>query len=320
LKPRSPFELPAEHEREMQHATRLEWYTLGFMLTIVGVMSLTMGSSQAMKAAWVEDMLGLVPPIAFLIASRWRAHPPNERFPYGYHRALSISFLVAAVSLTGFGVFILVDSLSGLIRAEHPAIGTTVILGQSVWSGWLMIAALVYSGLPPMVLGRMKLKVARALHDKTLKADADMNKADWLTAGAGIFGIVGIGAGFWWADAAAAGIISLDIVKDGVQNLKRVVADLMDQRPTTIEGEVSDVPEKVRDALQALPWVRWARVRLREEGHVFAGEAFIEATPELATLSSAKSLACLFEEAGRVARAADWRVYDVVVTLARAEE
>ncbi len=31
----------------------------------------------------------------------------------------------------------------------------------------------------------------------------EMNRADWLTAGAAILGVAGIGVGLWWADAVA---------------------------------------------------------------------------------------------------------------------
>ncbi|MGH7483764.1 MAG: cation diffusion facilitator family transporter [Longimicrobiales bacterium] len=309
MKPRARFEIPPERQGALRRAARLEWATLFFMSTIVLVIYVTMGSSQAMKAAWVEDMLSFVPPIAYLVASRYRNRAPTADFPYGYHRAVSIAFLAGAVSLTLFGGFILIDSVLGLVRREHPTIGLRVVFGREVWAGWLMVGALAYSAIPPLVLGRMKLGPARELHDKTLRADADMNKADWMTAGAGIAGVLGVGLGWWWADSVAAGLISFDIVNDGVQNLRRVVADLMDQRPTTIEGERSDVPERVRSALLRLPWVRRAQVRLREEGHVFAGEVF------LAPVEGTTDFAARFEEARRIASDVDWRVHDLVFTL-----
>jgi cation diffusion facilitator family transporter len=286
-------------------AKRLEWATIFFMLTIVVIIYFTMGGSQAMKAAWIEDMLSFVPPIAFLVSARWKDRPADEGFPYGYHRSVSIAFLAGAVALTIFGVFILIDSILGLVRQEHPTIGTSVVFGHQLWAGWPMIAVLAYSAIPPLVLGHMKLEPARALHDKTLKADSDMNRADWLTAGAGIVGILGIGIGWWWADAAAAGTISIAIVKDGATNLMRVVSDLMDQEPTTVEGERSDVPERLERALNELSWVRDVDVRLREEGHVFAGEAFLVVT-------STDDLRVKLEEARRAAHGVDWRVRDIV--------
>ena len=308
MRNRAQFDLPAELQPIYARAKRLEWMTIGFMITIVVVMFLGMGGSQAMKAAWIEDILSFVPPIAFLIAARFSGRPANDRFPYGYHRSVSIAFLAGSVALAIFGVYILLDSIIGLVRREHVSIGTVVLLGHHFWAGWLMIAALIYSAIPPMILGHMKQKPAHLLHDKTLMADSDMNRADWLTAGAGVAGIVGIGLGWWWADSAAAGIISLDIVKDGVTNLKHVIRDLMDEQPTEVDGERSDVPEQVRAALLALPWIRAVDLRMREEGHVFAGEVFLE-------VSDATDLPEKLKEARRVAHGVDWRVRDVVFEI-----
>lgn len=308
MRPRDPFELPPEIERSMPRAVRLEWLTIASMSAVVAAVYLTKGSSQAMQAAWIEDMLSLVAPVAFLVSARFRHRPPDDAFPYGYHRSASIAFLAGAVALTLFGGLILFDSVRTLVRAEHPTIGTSVVLDTQIWSGWIMIGVLFLSGVPPFVLGRLKMEPARTLHDKTLKADADMNKADWMTALSGIVGILGIGVGLWWADAAAGGLISLSIAHDGVSNLRQVVADLMDRSPVTVDGEPSDTPARVRDAIAALPWVESAEVRLREEGHVFAGELFV------ATAATA-DLPARVAEARRVAHAVDGRVHDVVVEV-----
>ena len=45
-------------------------------------------------------------------------------------------------------------------------------------------------------MGRIKLRYAEQLSDKVLRADADMNKADWLTGLATAVGVLGIGLGF----------------------------------------------------------------------------------------------------------------------------
>lgn len=299
--------MPAEARRALERATRLEWLTLVFMASIVAVIYLTMGGSQAMKAAWVEDILSFVAPLAFLVSTRVAARPPDDGFPYGYHRAVSIAFLAGSVALTLFGGYILLDSVMGLVRREHPTIGLMVVAGRPVWAGWPMIAALVYSAVPPLVLGRMKLPLARALHDKTLRADADMNKADWMTAGAGVAGILGVGMGWWWADSVAAGVISLDIVRDGLKNLSRVVRDLMDRAPADVEGRRSELPDRVRDALLDLPWVADAEVRMREEGHVLTGELFV-------VVADGKATATRLDQAVKAARTVDWRVHDVVCT------
>ena len=164
----------------MDRAKRLEWITLAAMTTIVTAIYLTMGGSQTMKAAWIEDLLSFVAPIAFLLSARYRHRQPSPEFPYGYHRSVTIAFLAGSVALALFGSFILLDSVLSLLRAHHPTIGTTMLFGRQIWSGWVMIGVLFLSGIPPFILGRMKLEPARRLHDKTLNADADLNRADWL--------------------------------------------------------------------------------------------------------------------------------------------
>ncbi|HET9947875.1 MAG TPA: cation diffusion facilitator family transporter [Longimicrobiales bacterium] len=313
MRTRPEFDLPADLEPVMRRARRLEWATLAAMAVIVAAVYATMGNSQAMKAAWVEDLLSFVAPIAFLVSARYRHRPPNEEFPYGYHRSASIAFLAGSVALALFGAYILLDSAWTLLSRHHPTVGTSVVLGRQIWSGWMMMGVLFLSGIPPMVLGRLKMSPARLLHDKTLKADADMNRADWLTAVAGIVGLVGIGVGWWWADAVAGGAISVSIVRDGATNLREVVSDLMDARPKTVEGDVSTAPARVEEALGRLAWVERAEVRLREEGHVFAGEAWILAR-------STAGLAAKIEEARQAARMVDWRVHDLVVEVSEAQE
>jgi cation diffusion facilitator family transporter len=307
MKLREPYALPPDKEAKLQKARRLEWATIAALLSITAVMYLAMGSSQAMKTAWIEDVLSLIPPVLFLVALRKRSDPPSARFPYGHRRVVVLAFLGAAVALLLVGLFVLYDGVTALVMAEHPTIGAVRLFGREVWMGWVMIAALVYSVALPVVLGRMKLPLAKATHEKVLYADADMNKADWTTGLAAIAGLLGVGVGLWWADAVAAVAISLNIVRDGAKNLTGALEDLMDKRPTGIDGErLNDLPIRLRERLLALDWVADADVRLREEGHVVSGEAFVVPTTEEGLV---ENLARAAEDLS----AADWRVYEVVV-------
>ncbi|MCA0851281.1 cation transporter [Salipiger thiooxidans] len=229
-------DIPEEIERKLRRAGRLEWWSIFWLLTIIAVMYFAMGSSQAMKTAWIEDTLSLLPPILFLLARKFENKPATDKFPFGFHRVGSLAFLLAAGALTAMGGFLLYDAASALILQEHPTIGNVTILGWDVWLGWLMVAALTYSIIPPVILGHMKKPLARATMDKILYTDADMNAADWKTGLAGIAGIIGIGFGFWWADAAAAGLISFDILRDGLRNIRIAVAELLDGAPRELDS------------------------------------------------------------------------------------
>lgn len=238
--------LPDDVEKAMRRAEHLAWISIGFLLSIVTAMAVVMGGSQAMRTAWVEDMISLLPPIAFLVALKLERWPATERFPFGFYRANSLAFLIAAGALTTMGLLLLYEAVSTLIKQEHPTIGSFHLLGHEVWLGWAMIGVLIYSVIPPIVLGRLKKPVAAKIADKVLHTDALMNAADWQTGLAGILGIVGVAFGLWWADAAAAGFISLSILMDGFRSLRTSVTELIDGAPRRIgSGEVDPLVNRV---------------------------------------------------------------------------
>lgn len=309
---REPVRLPEQACAALRRARRLEWISLGILASIVVVMYLAMGHSQAMKTAWIEDVLSLVPPAIFLACSYVQLRPPTKRFPCGRFRVMNVSFIGAAVTLFGFGAFLFIDAIVSLVRQEHPTVGATHILGYTIWSGWVMIAALVYSVLPTVFLGRLKRREAEVLHDKTLLADAEMNRADWMTGVAAIAGVVGIGAGFWWADSVAAGLIALSVLHDGVKEVLRALRDACDQRPTALEDDRAPHPAiaAIRQALRDLPFVEDADVRLHNEGITMAGVASIVLKAHERT-----DVAVHLETARRAAHAVTWRLHDIAITV-----
>lgn len=257
--------LPSDIRPAMAKAKRLEWWTLIGIGSVVVVMYFTMGSSQAMKTAFLEDMLGLIPAITFLISARLEPKKPTEYYPYGFVRVNSLAFLASAVVLTAMGLWLLYDGLMGLMKSEHPTIGPVTMFGQTFWLGWLMIGALAYSVIIPVVLGRLKKPVAEKLRDKVLHTDADMQKADWQTGVAGMAGIFGVGLGFWWADSAAAAAISFSILFDGAKNIRTAAAELLDSMPRALAGaQISPEAGRLYDRL-CKHWPE-ADIRVRESG------------------------------------------------------
>lgn len=257
--------IPSEIEPDLRRAIHLEWWTLAWQSSIVVILFFVLGSSAAMKSAWIEDILGLLPPIVFLIALHFEKKKSTKRFPFGFKRVNSLAFLVSATALLILSLYLLIDSGMKLVMTEHPMIGPVTFFGREIWLGWLMMAALAYSVVPPVILGRKKLPVAYRLSDKVLHTDALMLKADWMTSVAAIAGIAGVGFGLWWADAVAAAVIALDILRDGVRALTIATAELIDGAPRKLENnEIDDEASQLRDFLaQRFPG---GEIRLRESG------------------------------------------------------
>ncbi|MCT2030002.1 cation diffusion facilitator family transporter [Dietzia cinnamea] len=303
-------DLPEEQQAALRRAIRLEWVTLAVLAVTVAAVYSVSGQSQAMKAAWIEDSLSFLPPIAFLVAVRVSRIPPSARFPYGHHRAVDIGHLVAGVSLLVMGVFLIVDSGTGLITGERPPLGVVEIGGHVIWSGWLMVVVMGLSVIGPFILGRMKLAPAEALHDKVLYADAAMNRADWKTGLATIVGVFGIGLGLWWADAVAALVVSVSIISDGWSNLRGAIEGLADARPTRFDGtDPHPLVYEIDELLAEVDWSVDRGARVRDEGHVFHVEAFlVPADGREVTVEA------LSDVRRRLARLS-WKIEDVVVTV-----
>jgi len=301
-------DLPKEQKKSLQKAIRLERINVVTKIIAVILIYSVAGNSQAMKAAWIEDALTIMPPVAFLIALRFIGRKPTPRHPYGYHRAMGIGHLVAAVALLAFGTYLLVDSAMGLFAGEHPPIGMIEIFGMTIWQGWLMVVVSIIVVIPSVIIGRMNAKLAPPLHNKVLYADADMNKADWMTGVATSVGIIGVGFGLWWFDTAVAILISFDIINDGFKNVRGGLAGLIDARATTTNmKDPHPLIKKVREKLMELDWIDEADVRMRDQGMVFHTEAFV--VPYKGQMPSLDEVENVREELSDL----DWKLHDLVI-------
>lgn len=274
--PIHPGRLPAAIQAALTRARRLEWITLGLRLSVLFALFFSLGQSQALHAIWLKNLWSLWPPIAFLLACRIEHRPATPRFPYGFHRAGTIAFLSSSLALTAMGGYLLTSGLQALIAAHHPDLGPIWGRQSGYWDGWLIIATLAYSIAVPTLLGRFRRPLAARIHDKGLFADATMGRMDWLSGGTAIIGVLGVGLDLWWADFVATLIIGGLIAGYGIRHLHTAICDLIDEVPRQIGSHRLDpLGENIRQYLISLPWVREARVRLREEGRLLAGVALI---------------------------------------------
>lgn len=301
-------DLPHEQQEALRKAIRWEWATIGYTACTIALVALVVGNSQAMKTAWIEDMLSVIPQVSFLIALLFIRRPPSRAFPFGLHRAMGIGHLVAGVTLLGIGGHLAIESIVGLFTGDRPTIGTMRLFGETIWQGWVMIAVMSLIVIGPFVYGRAKARLAPVLHNKVLYADADMAKADWQTNAASIVGVLGVGLGVWWLDGVAALFISAGIVWDGLRNTTYAVRDLLDERARTVDDEAPHpLIGEILQHMRRQPWVREAGVRMRDQGQVFHVEVFF------VPVRSRPPRAEVLEEAADGLAAIDWKLQDIVL-------
>jgi len=270
--------LPAqpEAEAELKKAHRLAWLTLLYNCTAIAMLFVVMGGSQALKTELTGELLSFIPPVLFLVGDRISRREPNERYPFGYERAVSAGYVGSAVALLGVGAYLLVDGAMKLVMQEHPTIGGFPIFGHVIWTGWLAYGVLLWSAIPAFFLGRAKRRAAETLHDKTLAADAEINTADWQSATAAMIGITGVGLGYWWTDSVAAVLISLEIIRSGWSELRTSLGDIADRRPLALLSKDEEpLPDMLAQSLRRRKWVKDVVVRVRERGREFTAEAHV---------------------------------------------
>ena len=300
-------DLPREQQEAMRKAVKVEVITMAYTAVTIALIALVVGSSQAMRTAWIEDMLSLLPQIAFLSALIFIRRKPTRQFPFGLHRAMGVGHMVAGVALLIVGGNLAVEAVIGFIRGEHPTIGTVVLLGHTIWLGWLMMGVMAIIVIGPFFYGSYKAKLAGPLHNKLLHADAAMAKADWQTTVASIVGVGGVGIGLWWLDYAAALFISLGILWDGWRNMVTAIQDLIDKRATSYdEAAVHPILRDILHTLHADPAVREAAVRVRDLGQVLHVEAFVVPRRKRIEVADLEALQRKVVEL-------DWKMQDVVL-------
>jgi len=85
----------------------------------------------------------------------------------------------------------------------------------------------------------------------------------------------------------------------------------MNRRPSSVEDQEEDPAiDELQNALENLSWVEKARVRLREDGDVLTGEAFIQPR-------DGGDLLDRMAEASKIVGSVDWRVHDISMVPVR---
>ena len=75
------FRFPPDRWEDREKLRKLSWASIVLLLLASVFIGLTVGQSQAMKTAWLSDMLTTVPPAALLVALRFELREPTPRFP-----------------------------------------------------------------------------------------------------------------------------------------------------------------------------------------------------------------------------------------------
>jgi cation diffusion facilitator family transporter len=136
--------------------------------------------------------------------------------PYGYERAEDLAGLGVAAVVWASAVFAASVSIHKL--TEHGRT-SNVALG---------VAAATVGILGNQLVARYKLRVGRRISSATLVADGQHSWLDALSSAGALLGLVGVAAGWAWADGVAGLVVTGFIVHVGWELTAEIVVHLMD--------------------------------------------------------------------------------------------
>ncbi len=169
-----------------------------------------------------------------MIVVRLAAKEPDEEHPYGHGKFETLGALLVVVFLSVTLFELLQGALTRLMAGSvPPALSTPVAV--------LLVATLIIN----IWVVWYETRAGRRLRSEILLADAAHTRADVLITIAVIIGLVLSTAGLAWADPVLAIMVSLMVVRVGVQIVRRSIPSLVDQAAVdrvAIQHEATQVP------------------------------------------------------------------------------
>jgi cation diffusion facilitator family transporter len=245
---------------------------IGVVLVVAKlVVGLLTGSLGILSEA-VHSLFDLAASIFTLFAVRTARKPADREHPYGHGRTENLAAFAEGILLLIIALLIGSEAIRRLVTGGPP-------VNPTGYAFALLIGTVIIESGRALVMRR----VGRAAASDAMLADATDRLADVIANIGVLVGLVGVRMGLPWADAAAALVVSLVIVRAAGLLTWRSGDILIDRAPAGAE-------QQLRRAIQEVGGVREVRsVRVRRSGPNLLGDVSI-ATGRMLSVEAATAL------------------------------
>ncbi len=266
------------------------------VLAVVKITAGVVSGSASVTGDGLDSLTDILISFITLAASIIIAAPPDEKHPYGHHRAETI-----ATTLLAFIIFFIGGQLTlSMIRL--------IVSGaEFVQPEPLAVYVTIFSIAGKFLLARSQLTIGRKTSSAMLTANAKNMQNDIITS-AGV--LAGLAAAYFFGlpiiDKILAAIIGCWIMFSAFKIFMGTVTELM-------EGEHDrELYEKIFEIVRCTPGIHNPhRVRIKKIGAVYAVDMDVEVNPALRVIDAHESIV---ELEGKI-KAAIPAVYDIVVHM-----
>lgn len=191
--------------------------------------------SSSLLADGFNNLTDVVSSVTVLIGLKTARKPADHNHPYGHWKAEPIASLITSFLMLFVGFQVFESSIARMLTGEiTPPNSLAAIVS--------LISAFIL-----FTLYRYNLSLAKKANSAGLRAVAKDNLADSLTSMATTVAIVGASFGWIWLDRIMAIIVSLIIIKTGIDVFKESVFSLSDgfkdNHLAEYKAEILNLPE-----------------------------------------------------------------------------
>ncbi|MBN2700089.1 MAG: cation transporter [Methylothermaceae bacterium] len=208
--------LQAEQLRAKQRVT-LVGGVVNLLLAVGKIAAGYYGRSGALIVDGVHSFSDLATDLLILFTVRFAGQSADESHPYGHGRFETLATVALGGFLAAVAAGIVWDAaqrLQGTAPLWHPNRWALIAVGVSI---------LVKEGLY-----HYTLRVARHTRSKLLRANAWHHRSDAVSSVVVLVGVIGVLAGYHFADAVAAIVVGLMIAKIGLELIVESLRELVD--------------------------------------------------------------------------------------------
>ena len=247
------------------------------------------GNSQALIADAVHSMSDLFTDAVVLVGLHLGGKAPDERHHFGHARFETLASSIIGVALVGAGFYLGFKS------------GWNIYFHREYHPSWLAFSVAVASIVFKEAIYRYTIAMGRRIKSVALIANAWHHRSDALSSLAVALGIAGakIRPGWYILDAFAALVVSLLIIKVGIEIVWKALRELTDTAPgPEVQEEIMNCALVVNGVIDVHD------LRARSSGGLFQMELHVVVDGELTVIQGhqiAKDVEnCLIDELGNV--------------------
>lgn len=209
--------ISSDERMEVVNDVGIKTLIANVVLSVVKIIAGFVAQSSAMIADGFHTVSDVISTVAVMVGVKFSEKEADEGHPYGHERIESVVTVLLALMLSFTGVGIAVTGIKTIINQDFTTPGT------------LALVAAILSILVKELMYRYTVKAAEKINSTALKADAWHHRSDAFSSIGTLFGIAGAMIGFKILDPLAGIVVSILIIKVGVEILMQGLNQLIDR-------------------------------------------------------------------------------------------